>query len=665
MFNLTSMTTGFVREYTRGGLVVSLVSIWVLVFLFYYLNRYTQRRYFTIWTASWLFYALWLTLGITAPDANYQSIFEVVRQWCIGTSAAFLLWGSFRFMEIPTRESLFGLFLLFLLVWSCASPYLIRDPLLVQLPIFGLIGFSSIFAGFSFYRLRKQKYFIAAGMLFMGFSLWGFYLATYPLTRKHPTLFTVAFLLSAVLQLFIAFSMIVLVLEEVRYSNEETLRQVERVNSEKEALQAKVLSTEEQCRQMFDEVRNKKDLQSAYDELRQTQRSVVELERLRALGQMASGIAHDVNNALCPVLGYSEMLLAQESRLSENARHKLSHIRLAANDIAEIVARMGRFYRRRENLERLKPVAINRLVNEVIDITRPRWQDMPQRKGIVVQIATELTETLPQLYCNETEVREALTNLVINSVEALPGGGLITISTQAKCSRAGFPGDTPTHLILQVRDNGIGMDEATRQRCFEPFYSTKRDQGGSGLGLAMVYGMMERHEGFVQVESETGRGTTFSLEFPLRNISESQRSPDQEKNGARKAKKAPRYRILCIDDEPLLRELLKAALETADHQVSVADSGRSGLELFEAARKRGESFDLVITDLGMPHLDGRQVAEQLKIGSPLTPIIMLTGWKEMLDEQEGPMPKIDAILGKPPRISELISTLEKVMAEKN
>jgi signal transduction histidine kinase/ActR/RegA family two-component response regulator len=653
--------TSFVREYMRGGLVVSLLSVWVLVALFYYLNHYTRRHYFTIWTAAWLFYALWLTQGITVPDTSPGSLVSVLRQWCVGTSAVFLLWGSFCFMEIPARQNLFGFFMAFLLVWSYASPMLLSDRLLIQLPVFILIGLASMFAGVSFYRLRKRYEFVACGMLFLGFFLWGVYLATYPFTEGHSTLTTVAFLVSAVLQLFIAVSMIVLVLEEVRYSNKEMSLQIQSVKSEKEALQLKILSTEEQCRTLFDQARLKENLQTAYDELRQTQRSVVEQERLRALGQMASGIAHDVNNAVSPILTFSELLLQKDDGLTEHTRKYLGHIRTAAEDIAQIVARMAQFYRRRGEPELARMVNPNHVVEEVIELTRPRWQDIPQGQGVVIQMKKDFGPSVPELYCDETELREALTNLVLNSVEALPEGGEITISSRGICSRTGAGSDgTPTHLVLEVRDNGIGMDEKTRRRCLEPFFSTKRDCGGSGLGLAMVYGMMERQDGTIQIESAPDKGTKVTLIFPLRRPAKAKVPPPTAPPPTLSA-----CRVLCIDDEPLLRELLKEALEYAHYTVDVADGGQVGVETFQAARRRGEPFDVVITDLGMPHLDGRQVAERVKAESPKTPVIMLTGWREMLSEQEEASSKVDAVLGKPPRLSELTETLARVTAVKN
>ncbi len=617
----------FPREYLRAALVVSLLSVWVLVGLFYYLNRYTKRFYFTVWTAAWLFYALWLTIGLSVPDPDPDALVVMLRQWCVSISAVFLLWGSLSFLEMHTPQTLFGLFMAFLLTWSYAGRRLVDDPFYLQIPVFVLIGLASMFAGLSFYRMRKDRQFVAVGMLFLGFFLWGLYLMTYPWSMKYKTLFNAGFLMAAVLQLFIAVSMIVLVLEEARHINEQVKREVQAINTEKRELQLKVLSAEEKCRSLFDQARSREELQRAYDELRQTQQSVMQQERLRALGQMASGIAHDINNALSPILAFSEMLLKKEAQLSEDMRRNLTHIRTSAEDVAHIVARMSEFYRRREHREELRLVSVARLIQQVIDLTSPCWRDIPQGKGLAIQVKTCFVDPLPELYCNESEVREALTNIVLNAVDALPKGGQIVFSTRSVT--LGNPTEqnatARTHLVVEVSDNGIGMDEMTRQRCLEPFFSTKRQRGGSGLGLAMVYGVMARHEGHIEVESELAKGTTIRLIFPFRDPPRPQRT--EALPGSRLA--GPLH-LLCIDDEPLLRELLKEVLEFYRHRVEVADGGEAGLQAFQKANTRGEPFDAVITDLGMPGVNGREVAEKIKTQSPKTPVIMLTGWGSML-----------------------------------
>ena len=246
-------------------------------------------------------------------------------------------------------------------------------------------------------------------------------------------------------------------------------------------------------------------------------------------------------------------------------------------------------------------------------------------------------------------MRQALTNLIFNAVDALPQGGVITLASRLieRPSTAESDHSVP-HLQVEVRDNGIGMDEKTRQHCLEPFFSTKAQRGGTGLGLAMVYGMMRRHEGTIEIESTTGRGTCVRLTFPFRQ------APASAIVEPRRESSAPRsLRILCIDDEPLIREMLRDCLSRFNHTVAAAPNGREGLEMFHVAMASESPFQVVITDLGMPEVDGRQVARTIKAKSPQTPVIMMTGWGTMIREEGQAPVDVDAIVGKPPRIAEL------------
>ena len=654
----TNLHLDFSQQYLQATLFVSLLSVWVLVGLFYYLNRYTRREYFTIWTVAWLFYALWLTLGMTMQDLISSKIIFILRQCCVAISAVFLLWGSARFLSLPVRQTLLTLFMLFLLVWTVVSPEVLSDTLQIQLPVFILIGLGSVFAGVCFYRVRKRMPFVGAGMLSLGFFLWGLYLSSYPFSQKYQNLYNAGFLIAAVLQLFIAVSMIVLVMEEVRYNAEQMRAEIEAVRSEKEALQVKVLTTEEQCRSLYDQVRLTQGVQKAYDELRRTQQVVVQQERLRALGQMASGVAHDVNNALSPITAYSELLLNTVPDLPENARNYLRTINKAGDDIAHIVARMREFYRRRSNNEQLTRVDVNQTIQEVIELTRPRWRDVPQREGISIHIEHEFESDLPPLLSDPTELREALFNLIFNAVDALPQGGTINLVTRLAFRPAQGENQPPERLIqVEVRDNGVGMDEKTRQHCLEPFFSTKATRGGTGLGLAMVYGMMQRHDGTIEIDSAPGKGTCIRLVFPVREPAlHTAQSPTADVNHKRS------LRILCIDDESQIQELLKNCLTTLDHEVTTASSGKQGVEMFRAAMRKKQPYESVITDLGMPDIDGQQVARTIKAESPRTPVIMMTGWGTIMKDDGELVSGVDAVVGKPPRIRELNELLLKLTA---
>lgn len=401
------------------------------------------------------------------------------------------------------------------------------------------------------------------------------------------------------------------------------------------------------------------ELARAYNDLRQTQQTVMQQERLKALGQMASGIAHDVNNALSPVVGFADLMLRGEHGLSDNGKKYLKHIRTAGEDVAHIVARLREFYRRRDDQESLQELNLNALAEQVVDMTRPRWRDIPQSRGVTIEVQTDFAPDVPKLAGIESEVREALTNLVLNAVDALPHGGKITVRTHVSRTEAFANGKKiPTQVVLEVSDTGIGMDEQTRKHCLEPFFSTKGKRG-TGLGLAMVYGVIERHEGKIEIDSERGKGTTLRLIFPIRKIDRAGVELEESDTAIEP------LQILCIDDEPLLRELLKQLLERDGHQVEVSDGGKSGLDAFRLARASGAPFDLVITDLGMPYVDGRQVAKTLKHESPGTPVIMLTGWGAFMKEDDTLPSQVDGVLSKPPRSREIRETLRRIAAAQN
>ncbi|HEY3863105.1 MAG TPA: ATP-binding protein [Verrucomicrobiae bacterium] len=388
-------------------------------------------------------------------------------------------------------------------------------------------------------------------------------------------------------------------------------------------------------------------LQKAFEELRQSQQTVMQQERLRALGQMASGIAHDINNAIAPVSLYSESLLESEPNLSPRAREYLETIQRSIEDVAHTVARMREFYRPREAQLALIPAQINVLARQVIDLSRARWSDMPQQRGSMIRLAAELAPDLPMFPCVESEIREALLNLVFNAVDAMPDGGILTVRTRLA------PDQTDRRCIVaEVSDTGIGMDEETRRRCLEPFYTTKGERG-TGLGLAMVYGIVRRHGGDIEIESIPGRGATFRLFFPCAT------QAAQPGQAAPEVSVPPRQRLLLVDDDPVLIRSLREVLESDGHVVVCAQGGQEGIDTFRAACAGREAFDAVFTDLGMPNVDGRQVASAIKGISPSTPVIMLTGWGERLLAEGDQPAHVDQVLSKPPRLRDLRKALNQ------
>src|SRR5580698_9576568 len=229
----------FTREYLKAGVLVSLLSVWVLVALFYYLIRYTRRRYFTIWTAAWLFYALWITLSFRVPGNRNEPLLLMFQQWCVGVSAIFLLWGSRSFLGEKVRQSMLGFFFVFLLIWSYLGAYRWSKPLEMEVPVFSLIALASLVTAGSFFNYRrKNPTYIGATLLTLGFFLWGIYMAGYPFLENSQDLTSLALFTSAGLQLMLAVSMIILVLEEVRQTQHIAQIEAQTRKAERDVLQS-------------------------------------------------------------------------------------------------------------------------------------------------------------------------------------------------------------------------------------------------------------------------------------------------------------------------------------------------------------------------------------------------------------------------------------------
>jgi CheY-like chemotaxis protein/anti-sigma regulatory factor (Ser/Thr protein kinase) len=247
-----------------------------------------------------------------------------------------------------------------------------------------------------------------------------------------------------------------------------------------------------------------------------------------------------------------------------------------------------------------------------------------------------LAPVLPTIMGVEAEIREALTNLIFNATDAMPGGGTLSV-------RTGIAADA-AEAYVEVSDTGVGMDEDTRRRCMEPFFTTKGARG-TGMGLAMVYGVVQRHGAEIGIESAPGAGTTVRLTFPSRSAAVMD-SVESEKP----TRVPTRLRILVVDDDPLLLKSLREILEADGHMITAANGGREGVEMFTTAYQRCEPFPVVITDLGMPYVDGRSVARAVKALSAGTKVILLTGWGQRL-VSEGDVPAhVDQVLGKPPKL---------------
>ncbi len=379
--------------------------------------------------------------------------------------------------------------------------------------------------------------------------------------------------------------------------------------------------------------------QAAKEELLRAQSQLVQQERLRALGEMASGVAHDFNNALSPIVGYGELLLMRPELWEDQntTTQYLQWISTAAQDAANVVNRLREFYRAREQGEDFEDVDLPSLVTQVVDLTRPKWKDQAQARGLQIDVQAHLA-AVPPVDGHPAELREMLTNLVFNAVDALPDGGAITITTREDRGKA----------LLLVSDTGVGMSDEARQRCLEPFFTTKGDRG-TGLGLAMVYGIIQRHSGELDIKSTEGHGTTFSIRLPLSTRVSAKEADDG--SGAVRS-----LRVLIVDDDPKVSEVTAAYFSFEGHTTETVGNGMLALKRFEADR-----FDLVITDQAMRGMSGEQLATAIKEISPATPIIMLTGFGALMRATGTKPAGVDWLVSKPATPSDLQRAVAGVM----
>ncbi len=362
-------------------------------------------------------------------------------------------------------------------------------------------------------------------------------------------------------------------------------------------------------------------------------------EKLRALGEMASGVAHDFNNALAAILGNTQLLLytAKDEELKES----LNVIEKVARDSAQTVRQLQDFTRRRVHQEIFK-FDINSIVQDAIEITKPKWKDDVQSKGIHIEIATVLDE-VPPVLGNPSEMKEVIANMIFNAIEAMPEGGKIEIRTFQKNS----------NVHIRISDIGIGMTEEVRKKVFEPFFTTK-PFSNTGLGLSMSYGIIKRLRGEIEVESKVGKGTTLTIILPIGLEGK------EEKSTPSLIRKGRGARVLVIDDEETVRNVLSRILSEVNYRVTTAENGEEGIRLF----KEGE-FDLVLTDLGMPGISGWEVSKAIKKMSPQTPVGMITGWGVEVDQAKIEENGIDFIIPKPFQFDQILKVLGETITSKS
>ena len=343
------------------------------------------------------------------------------------------------------------------------------------------------------------------------------------------------------------------------------------------------------------------------------EKQLIQAQKLESLGTLASGIAHDFNNILCIVLGYATLLTRQTSD-PENMKLSIETVVKACRRGAALVNQLLTFARKAE-----PELTLVKLNDSVIEISKLLSETIT--KTIVINL--DLEQELPAISADATQMHQVLLNLCVNARDAMPNGGTLTIAThlqQSDVVRKKFPNVAARQYVaLIVRDAGVGMDEKTRSRIFEPFFTTKEIGKGTGLGLSVVFGIMESHKGYIAVDSEPGKGTTFYLYFPVPESLEI----NQVKTEIQKEIHGGGETILVVEDEEPMRVLLNIFLRSGGYTVLTAADGREAVDMYHKNRK---DIKLVLADSGLPMLSGYDVFKKMKSENPELKFILASGF---------------------------------------
>lgn len=373
---------------------------------------------------------------------------------------------------------------------------------------------------------------------------------------------------------------------------------------------------------LFIQIREREnELSKAYGELKAAHDLMVQSESLRALGEMASGVAHDFNNMLSVILGRAQLALgiAKEPRVVKDLRI----IEQSAIDGAKTVRRLQDFARVRVDRE-FEMVDLKEVVRDALQMVEPRRLERQELEGINIEISSTVKDVIP-VQGDSAELREVLTNIMLNAMDAMPHGGKVTISSKAENNS----------VILSIADTGMGIPDEIKGRLFDPFFTTKAP-GGLGMGLSVAWGIINRHGGSISVDSAVGKGTTFHIKLPVTAGAAKRLLLPEEPTSIKRAS------ILLIEDDPQTNEVLRLMLERLGHQVAGFTSAKRAIEALATG-----DYDVVITDMGMKELSGRDVARTVKEKKPETSVILITGWSTQLDPEELKRVGIDGVISKP------------------
>ncbi|MFH1891381.1 MAG: response regulator [Candidatus Zixiibacteriota bacterium] len=395
------------------------------------------------------------------------------------------------------------------------------------------------------------------------------------------------------------------------------------------------------ARQSADVIENARmfrDLQVAYNKLSLTQDQMVETEKLRVLGEMACGVAHDFNNSLGAILGRAELL--QRKIFDPEIIKGLKEIEKLALQGAETVRRTQEFARVRSKAVK-KRVMINEVIEDAVETTKPLWKEQAQLNLVEIEVTTDLRAKNP-VAGSRGDLVDTIANMIQNSVEALPNGGRISIKTY----------DRNDEVVVEIVDDGVGMAPAVRDRVFYPFFTSK-GRGKTGLGMSVAYGVLTRHQAAVEIESEEGAGTRIEIIFPAR--------PELAESITKKVRIGivKDLNILLVDDDEDLLSVVSELISALGHTVVTAPEGIEALARFDE-----KAFDMVITDLGLPGMSGWDIANAVRLRKPETPVILISGWGAQIAEADIAKYQVDLVLSKPFSLRQLEESIWTVLSAK-
>lgn len=663
----TDLTTIFPPEWVKAALVLALISAWVLISLFYYLNRHTRKQYFSLWTVAWMLYSVYLAAAIGLQEHPGVPWLVMARRTCIGMAALFMFWGSFQLANNPRPWRELKLGCVMIGIWSAIAAFMVRDAFWITMPVFALLAGAGVYTSASYFRKRKQ--YRGATIMAWGFLLWGAHLLLFPLMDRSPVLEAGLYMLSATLALAIAVGMIV---EQEVTIAEQSYRQLFDSASDGiflvDMLSLRVIEVNRAGLRLMQRQRinlvgahflefcpslgqaggsvvdNQKLFQAVFKpytefkinradgkllvcegelnlvqwhhrsafqinvrdvtERKQVGQQLQRAEKLSALGQLIAGVAHELNNPLAVVMGYAQVL-SRRPGVDDKTSRDILRMQHETERAASIVRDLLSFARPSEPHK--TKVNINHLVLNAIE---SRSADL-QAAG--VEVVNALAHNLPATKADSHQIEQILSNLVGNAIDAMAG---VT-------SRRALRLTTETNGLfvrVTVADNGDGISTEQITRIFDPFYTTKSPGKGTGLGLTISNTIAQEHRGRLTVESSPGNGAAFHLDLPIVPCDETE--PVATTSDACGKPPGQSHRVLLVDDEPGILEVLHDVLTGNGYRVDTASNGIEAMK-----RLASGQYDLMLSDLRMPDMDGESLYQTVKRQQPhlARRIIFLTG----------------------------------------